>query len=197
MRDVGVCSLLLFALGACSSNPTTPQDAGTDVTPDAGKPSPPPLAPETDPEPLDVPQWMVTTTSNPAVSDPVRLELEQGAFTMPASGTRSDGTWIVRKPDASGGIGTPSSTSLLYGAATVDVPAGRRVFARADAVLSVWTDSALVQPGDVYGTQKLRVCRSRPPTARTSSSCAALAVEVPCRSRSGRRRTSSSSTSTT
>jgi len=152
---------LVVATLACSSTPVTPaNDAGPDAptdAADAGKPSPPPLAPPFDPEPLDVPYWMTSITLSPGTKDPVRLALEDGSFTMPDPGTRADGTWVARAPNANHGLGKPSNGTLLYAAAQVDVPAGRRVFARADAVLSVWTDVALVQPGDVYGSQKVRV----------------------------------------
>lgn len=149
----------VVSLGACSSSPpVTPPEAGPDVAAgDSGKPSPRPLAPPSDPEPFDVPAWMTTITLSPAVKDPVRLELEDGSFTMPDPGARADGTWSVRVPNASFGIAKPSNGTLLYAAAQIDVPQGRRVFARADTVLSVWTDVALVQPGDVYGAHKIRV----------------------------------------
>lgn len=166
MRFIGLLQLVSLlvapaslAFVACSSAPAaSPPDAGPDTAvADSGKPSPPPLAPQSTPEPFDVPSWMTTTALNPAAKDPVRLELEQGTFTMPAPGPRADGTWGVRVPNANGGIAKPSNGTLLYAAAEIDVPAGLRVFARADSVVSVWTDVALVQPGDLYSTNKLRV----------------------------------------
>lgn len=158
-----LASLLLapvsLALAGCSSAPPeSPPDAGPDTgVADSGKPTPPPLAPPSVPEPFDVPAWLTTTTLSPSVKDPVRLELEQGTFTMPDPGPRADGTWVARVPNANGGIAKPSNGTLLYAAAELDVPAGLRVFARADSVISVWTDVALVQPGDLYSSKKIRV----------------------------------------
>ncbi len=148
---------------ACSSPtpspPASPTDAGADASapPDAAKPSPPPLAPAFDPEPLTVPSWLITTNREPQTADPVRIALESGAFTTPPAGTRADGTWIAKKTNPNGGISTPSNGTILYAAADVEVPPGRRVFARPDAVISLWTDSVLVQPGDLYRSGRVRV----------------------------------------
>ena len=146
------------AAGCGSSVEGAPvQGADASTAPEAGKPSPPPLAPPSQPEPLTVPSWLVTTARDPANADPVRLALERGTFTTPEPGARADGTWSVKATGPKGVIASPASGTILYAAADVEIPAGRRAFARADSVISLWTDAALVQPGDLYGSRKLRV----------------------------------------
>lgn len=150
----------LLAAGGCApdepvSPSPVPADAG--VLPEAGTQGTP-LAPEVEPEPFVVPSWMRTVTANPSQSDPVRLELEDGTFTVPTEeGKRDDGTWKIFETDENGGLGTAGTSALIYAAATIDVPQGRHVFARADRVLSVWTNNVEAHPGDPYASGRMRV----------------------------------------
>jgi hypothetical protein len=114
-----------------------------------------PVAPALDPEPLIVSQWMFAAP-DPNAPDPVLAAIERGEFMVPTeSGERFGLPWdpIEVGPD---GVIPDAPRTVSYVAANVRVPAGRRVFARGDGALALWSDGAQ-QPGDVYGSGRMRV----------------------------------------
>lgn len=160
--------LTVLAASGCTSPPASTNDASGDV-PDAvdtvlqDAPTfvrPPrdnaglgPVAPMTVPEALVVPEWMFATLG-PSDPDGVLPAIEQGTFTVPGVGEQYDALWesVVPEPDGTL-LQIPRGTG--YVAANVRVPSLRRVFARADTTLAVWTNGAQ-QPGDLYASGRAR-----------------------------------------
>ncbi|MEL6177436.1 MAG: hypothetical protein AAFS10_00715, partial [Myxococcota bacterium] len=110
-----------------------------------------PVAPAAELEPLEA-SWWVAFVSSPNTRDPVADALEAGTFTAPQEpGPGQEGANWSAAELGEGGTLPSSPFGLVYGAAQVDVPEGRRLVVRADRVLSVFANGRQ-QPGDVYGS---------------------------------------------
>lgn len=160
----------LCLLAACSTPSTASPDAdvaSSDATSDALADGssfvrPPrddaglgPVAPSQEPEPLAVPQWMFTARAANA-TDGVLPVIEQGMFVVPdEAGERYGTAWDPIESEMDGTL-VALPRGVGYVAANVVVPAGRRVFARLDTTVSVWTNGAQ-QPGDVYASGRMRL----------------------------------------
>ncbi len=114
-----------------------------------------PVAMAREPEPLEVTQWMFSAIPA-SQTDTVIAAIEGGTFRVPVeAGERFGVAWDPIAPEAEGVL-TDVPRGVGYVAANVRVASGRRVFARADTTLSVWTNGAQ-QPGDVYASGSMRV----------------------------------------
>ncbi len=158
--DVGVVDAVV--------HPAADVDPGSDAAvPDGGAPDAaaiPDAAPVpdavlgpvqavTEPTPLPVERWLVTTVGN---DDPVLADVQSGSFRMPAVGRDFRGqTWTEVAPDENGGLGG-FPPAVIYAATTIDVPAATTLIARADLGVAVYVGGA-PQPGDVYGSGRMRV----------------------------------------
>ncbi len=121
---------------------------GTDVPAE-----PAPAAPESEPEPLAVESWLV---GFPVGTDHVISDLARGRFEAPEPGTDEHGTaWIERETGEGGRLGA-FGQQIGYAVATVHLDEGKRLFARADRVTDVFCNGVR-QPGDPYGSGKMRV----------------------------------------
>ncbi len=148
----------------CSSAPSVSMDGSvdarrTDGAVDVGNDGPPvigPLATSVPPQELVVPSWVVATENTPT-GDRVGPALEHNTFVLPSDGSAAYNiNWFATPPDTNDALGRAPVQGLLYAAAQLDVPAGMHAFARVDTVSAVYTNGVL-QPGDVYGTGRIRV----------------------------------------
>lgn len=108
--------------------------------------------PPSDPQPLIVPEWQVAKVG--ASNNPIGAVVDDGSFVQPTPGYLGL-DWQPVVPGENGAL-IESFTDYIYAAATVTVPAGHRVFARGDTVVSFYTNNATRQPGDYYHSRKMR-----------------------------------------
>ena len=114
---------------------------------------PAPTAPESEPEPMPVESWLV---GFPVGTDNVMADLERGRFEAPEPGADEHGTaWIEREAGEGGRLGA-FGQRVGYAVTTVHLEEGRSLFARADRVTHLFCNGVR-QPGDVYGSGRLRV----------------------------------------
>jgi hypothetical protein len=176
--------LLVGVLCACSSDDSAPQDvvstggsagaqpdgAGADASQDSdsgptgqegGKEAdapfvPPPTLQASEPQPLVVSRWLVASFDDPN-TDAVAAMLETGAFVLPTPNSTYGGqVWEPVAPGPNGEL-LDSPNTFTYAATQISVPAGQRVIARGDYVSEFDVANSEVQPGDVYGSKKIRV----------------------------------------
>jgi poly(3-hydroxybutyrate) depolymerase len=129
-------------------------DAASDSPADA-PPDPPPTAPVVEPEPLAAPDWVLASLYA-AEPDGVYPLLEAGQFVLPAPGSYAGADWEAAKAGPHGEL-VDTGYPLIYAATKITVPAGRRVFTRADRVAGLYVANKELQPGDIYGSGRTRV----------------------------------------
>jgi len=105
-------------------------------------------------EPLTVTQWIGAQPG--AGNDLVYDTVAEGTFVLPQEGTYLGTDWFVLARGVNASVG-PASIGEFWVAAHVTVPAGRRVFARADSIYTLFVNNRARQPGDAYHTRKTLV----------------------------------------
>ena len=142
--------LLAPLLLACSGSPSQRTDGGaTDART-------PPVAPQLEPEPLVLAEWRAGRLPS-ADRDPVRAAVEGGTFRLPQPGVDENGiSWRRVEPGPSGGLGGDIGPGIGYAAARFVEDRPRRIIARADRALGIYLNGFL-QPGDFYGSRRMRV----------------------------------------
>ncbi|MBI5513280.1 MAG: prolyl oligopeptidase family serine peptidase [Deltaproteobacteria bacterium] len=167
MRRILAAALLVLG---CEAAPLAPMDAAAprDSSPGDGpagdapsqdaadaRVGPAPLAPESTPEELRVPRWMIARLPS-GTADEVLAAVDEGTFEIPEEGMSYGLWWGAQESMEDGTIADAPRGSSLYLAAVVELPEGRRAFAQADVVGVLYVNGA-VQPGDVYGSGRIRV----------------------------------------
>jgi hypothetical protein len=105
-------------------------------------------------EPLSVAEWkgaMVAYTW-----DPIIQAIEAGELIHPPDDDYLGVAWSTYETGEDFSVG-PAYGQVVYVVAEVDVPLGGRAFARGDGVYTFYTNQPARQPGDVYGSGKMRV----------------------------------------
>ena len=168
-RLISILSVLAcLTLAACPDDPTGPDggdadaDADADIVEDADGDAdadddrdagPPPVAPEVALELLPVDRWVVAAVST--TGDLYRERLIEGSFEMPEEGVDDLGTTWRELPTSEGGV-VAAAGAVGYAAAELRGEAPLRLVARLDNADRIYSGGA-VQPGDVYGSGRLRV----------------------------------------
>ena len=126
-----------------------------DAVDDAAPPSPRPVAPYSEPAPLQPAQWYFVSVADPR-ADPVMAQIDDGSFQVPpGDGVFRGVDWVAFTPADNGNL-RASPRPLFYATADLGIPAGTRVIARADTVASLHLGTQR-QPGDVYAFHNRRV----------------------------------------
>lgn len=136
--------------GATGATGTTSTGGG-----EGGSGGDPVPQPPGEPEPLPVAEWMVAKVFD-ASKDQILPAIEDGSFDLPASGKAFGADWTPVVPGEGGALVT-ANVDLVYAVARVEVPEGRRLFARGDTVAGFYVDNAVRQPGDFYHSRAMRV----------------------------------------
>lgn len=144
-----------LALGATSACTDDAGSEGSDEADESGEegeqeplPDPPPVAPSSELEPLDGPNWVVGVVYGEG--DGVRAAIDDGSFVLPTPGEEQFGVqWTEHEPTESGGL-IGGNGSSLYAAAEVTLPPGQRLVARSQRVRGIYTNNANLVAGLVY-----------------------------------------------
>lgn len=158
----------LLALLGCtesSSPPATPRDASLDVSADAATDAATDVSPDVstvrpvidqrDAEPFEVTAWQVALLAQ-GVTDELLPAVDGNTFSTPVADGAFGLDWYPPDPGTMGQLTPGAQRGVVYAAARVTPPAGRRLFARADTALTVYVDRAVL-PGDVYASGRIRV----------------------------------------
>ncbi|MFH2009189.1 MAG: prolyl oligopeptidase family serine peptidase [bacterium] len=151
-RKILVLALPFLLLFACGDDDGGATDAAVDARVDAGLDGGDATAVET--VPLEVGQWLAAMADNN--DDQVFDALEQGAFALPTEGSYLGVNWTQVTEGDNHSIAN-ANLGLFYAAAEIDVPAGHRVFARADSVYYLFTNNRSRQSGDIYHSRSTRI----------------------------------------
>jgi poly(3-hydroxybutyrate) depolymerase len=153
LQGLALLAALLVACGDDDGHAA--RDAGDAAAVDAAVDAAPDASPPGEPVRMNTPAWVAAVV--PGDEDPVYAALEAGTFELPAAGDDYLGlAWEWAAVGESGQIGR-ARIGLFYVAAEIEVPPGRRVFARADSVHLVFAGPVGRQPGDLYHSRRHRV----------------------------------------
>lgn len=152
MQVLALC--VAVGLQGCSDENTGESQSNP---PDAEVYEPGPIAAPFEPEPVTL-SWVAHDIGNPSLGDPVGDALEQGAFPLPREGLDSVAQvwWDPLEVNEDGVMASPNGGALRYAAGYAIVELDRYYFLRADSVSRVYM-RGLRQPGDVYGSGRMRV----------------------------------------
>lgn len=143
--------LVLLLLAACGDDGPGNQDAGLDATVDASTLD---GGDEVVTEPLLAQRWL---GAQPGASPDLLYDtVADGEFVLPEEGMYLGTEWREIAVGENASLAEPGIGDFWV-AAHVTVPPGRRVFARADSVNTVFSNNRARQPGDWYHTRKTLV----------------------------------------